>query len=718
MSDGAQRLPRWLALTYRRLSTRELVRVTLLVLIPLGCVHLVGKAMLDNATNVTLDFGLRRAEARAAGVEEWLARSLDGVNLSLDLLQKRQFLLDSANPAALAIEDTLNEIARQGRFDVTAAFAIGPDWVSRWSTALQDHALDLQKSRHNMATGVAARPLDDNQIYVSDTFIGRFSNKPVVAFSRRIKHLDGSDAGIASVSIDPHEMTQHLIQMLPPDGETVGIWHEGGEMIVQTMSSPTDMVHLPKPSTPIVMAMAGRKAASLRMTSEGPLPSDVLIAARRMPGYDLVIGATVRASVVTGWIDNQRWLIWLADAAAGVLLVAGAVLEHLVRARRSVVRKLAKLTVHAEHAATVQAQVNQSIDALPAAIYRARYLFSGRVEIQFISRAFERLTGWDIGYLMGRPGGMFDICQPPKSEDEIRALARRLCDEGALVRDRQFRRRDGSVRWVRISDQIISSDEEGVVVAGLITDVDIERAAVISARTAARLAALGEMASGLAHEMSQPLATMSLTAENAIVALQRERTASAIEKLRRIPAMAARAKVIIDHLRLFSRHQEVRPEPVAIADVVHGALLLTDAALQNANVRVVIDLPQDLPRALAGQVLVEQVMLNLIINARDAMETMPASERRLHISAFRQDEFIKVSVRDTGTGIADDVLPQLFEPFFTTKPPGVGTGLGLSICHGIITSFGGKISACNHESGAVFSVLLPIDRRRPASEFP
>ncbi|MDR3524216.1 MAG: ATP-binding protein [Acetobacteraceae bacterium] len=705
----------WIVSTYQRLAARGVARAIPLLLISLGFVHFVGKTMLDTATDASIEFGLRRAEARAAGVEEWLSRSLDGVTLALDLLQKRQFLIDSGNAASSGIEDTLDNLVQQGRFDVTSALIIDPDWMVRWSTAAPHREMDMRSHSHEMVAGVATQPLDDQEIYVSDTFVSHLTHKSVVAFSRRIRHLDGSDAGIASVSIDPSGLTRHLIQMLPASGETVGVWHEGGELILQTMWQKPGMLHPARPSSPIVKAMVGKSEASLRMTTEGPMHSDVLIAARRLPGFDLIIGATVSASTVTGWIDNQRWLVWLADSLTVVLMLVGMTFQHLVQARRAAMRTLAELTANAERAAAVQLQVNQSIDALPAAIYRARYRFSGRVEIEFISSAFERLTGWDITSLMGRPGGMFDICQPPKSEDEIRALAHRLLLEGTLVRDRQIRRRDGSIRWVRISDQVISSDQDGVVVAGLITDVDIERAAVISARTAARLAALGEMASGLAHEMSQPLATMSLTAENAIAALQRERTASAIEKLRRIPAMAARAKVIIDHLRLFSRHQEVRPEPVALHDVVHGALLLTDSALQTANIQVVIDLPDNLPHVLAGQVLIEQVILNLIINARDAMETTPSAARKLHISAEHRDEFVEMSVRDTGTGIADAVLPQLFEPFFTTKPPGVGTGLGLSICHGIISSFGGRISGHNHDGGAVFSILLPIDRRRPMS---
>ncbi len=249
---------------------------------------------------------------------------------------------------------------------------------------------------------------------------------------------------------------------------------------------------------------------------------------------------------------------------------------------------------------------------------------------------------------------------------------------------------------------------------GLITDVDVERAAIIGARTAARLAVLGEMATGLAHEMSQPLTAMSIMAENAIAAIRNDRLGAAVQKMERIPAMVERTKVIIDHLRLFGRRQDQHPVPAAAADAIEGALVLAETEIRKAGIKVELNMPSGLPAVLAGQVLLEQVLLNLIFNARDAMAQTDMTSRVLTIAAERRDETVAISVSDTGDGIPDHVLPQLFEPFFTTKPPGLGTGLGLSICHGIITSFGGTICAGNHGHGARFVITLPVDRRRSA----
>ena len=682
-------------------------------------VHLLVTAAMNHARLVSFDFGLRRAELRTAEVAEWLNRELQGVTLALDLMQRRQLLLDANDNQLGDVEATLDDLARRNRFDIVSAISIDPDWVSRWSTSHYGKPMDMRGKPHVMALNPNSLTPTYRQIYVSDLYIGQYSHRQVVTFSRRVRHADGSDAGIVSVSIDPTELTKHLAQLLPANGEGVGIWREGGSLILQSQW-PFALEQQPgKPLAALLEAMTGRDSVSLQVTTgqvttDDPEGRHVLMAARRLADCDLVVAAYVEAPVVAGWIDERAWLVWLADGATAALIVGVMVVGWLTQARRRTLQQLDAANHSAEHAIQVQRQINDVIDSVPGAIYRARYLYSGQVTFQMISHGFERLSGWSGASLLLRPGGLFELCVPPKSEEEIRALARTLQEERFLVRDRQLQRSDGSVRWVRISDNVVGSDREGVDVVGLITDVDVERAAIIGARTAARLAVLGEMATGLAHEMSQPLTAMSIMAENAIAAIRNDRLGAAVQKMERIPAMVERTKVIIDHLRLFGRRQDQHPVPAAAADAIEGALVLAETEIRKAGIKVELNMPSGLPAVLAGQVLLEQVLLNLIFNARDAMAQTDMTSRVLTIAAERRDETVAISVSDTGDGIPDHVLPQLFEPFFTTKPPGLGTGLGLSICHGIITSFGGTICAGNHGHGARFVITLPVDRRRSA----
>ncbi|HEY0420183.1 MAG TPA: ATP-binding protein, partial [Acetobacteraceae bacterium] len=164
--------------------------------------------------------------------------------------------------------------------------------------------------------------------------------------------------------------------------------------------------------------------------------------------------------------------------------------------------------------------------------------------------------------------------------------------------------------------------------------------------------------------------------------------------------LAQRAKAIIDHLRAFGRTDPGSLEPISVAEAVAGATMLAGAALREAEITVTLDLPAGLPPVQGKLLLLEQVLINLLLNARDALLEGPSAVRRITISAAvvvdkAAGERVALTVADSGPGIPAAALPRLFEPFFTTKPTGQGTGLGLSLCHGIMRSLGGAISAAS-----------------------
>jgi C4-dicarboxylate-specific signal transduction histidine kinase len=165
-----------------------------------------------------------------------------------------------------------------------------------------------------------------------------------------------------------------------------------------------------------------------------------------------------------------------------------------------------------------------------------------------------------------------------------------------------------------------------------------------------------------------------------------------------------RAGEIIRHLRGYGHAGGGEVGPVDIGKAVDGALVLAGRPLAEASVVVEMDLPGDLPKVRGRLIQVEQVLLNLMINARDAMKAVPAESRRLRIFAAMEDEEVVIHVADSGPGVAPEAIGWLFEPFFTTKAVGEGTGLGLSLCRSMMEGFGGAISVRNAEVGAVFSL--------------
>lgn len=224
---------------------------------------------------------------------------------------------------------------------------------------------------------------------------------------------------------------------------------------------------------------------------------------------------------------------------------------------------------------------------------------------------------------------------------------------------------------------------------------------------AGKLAALGQMSAALSHEFNQPLAAVKAYAENAGTFLERGRTDDARENIRLIAAMADRMASISKHLRNFARRPQDKTGPVPIRAVIEDAHELMRPRLDAANAVLNLDAPKQDIWVIGGRVRLQQVIVNLLGNALDAMEHLPQPQITLGLTQLGGR--CHVTCRDTGPGLSADALAQAFDPFFTTKPPGKGLGLGLSISYNIVSDFNGRLTAANHpDGGALFCLELDI----------
>ena len=223
---------------------------------------------------------------------------------------------------------------------------------------------------------------------------------------------------------------------------------------------------------------------------------------------------------------------------------------------------------------------------------------------------------------------------------------------------------------------------------------------------AGKLSALGQMAAGISHELNQPLAAIQSFSENAQVFLARKQPEKAAGNLGRIADLTTRMARIIKNLRAFSKKEGEALGNVALGKVVDDAIEIAAARLRSEGVSLVWHRPEAEIIAQGGAVRLQQVVLNLISNAIDAMEG--AAGKRIEISVQEGASEAQIMLRDTGPGL--EAPEKIFEPFYTTKSTGNGDGmgLGLSISYGIVQSFDGAIKGENHpEGGAVFIVTLP-----------
>jgi signal transduction histidine kinase len=228
-------------------------------------------------------------------------------------------------------------------------------------------------------------------------------------------------------------------------------------------------------------------------------------------------------------------------------------------------------------------------------------------------------------------------------------------------------------------------------------------------RHAAKLSTLGELATATAHEINQPLNVIRLAADNARARIADKRaTTEYLEgKLARISEQTERAAAIIDHMRQFGRKPLDKVEVFDLAAAVRSTGEFFSETARLRGVRLVFDLEEHL--LLYGRrSLTEQVVANLLSNAMSALKEKGINDGAISVRGWKRDSWVVLEVRDNAGGIPPEVLPHIFEPFFTTKASGEGTGLGLSISYGIISDMGGTISAENCDTGAVFTIELPL----------
>jgi histidine kinase len=235
---------------------------------------------------------------------------------------------------------------------------------------------------------------------------------------------------------------------------------------------------------------------------------------------------------------------------------------------------------------------------------------------------------------------------------------------------------------------------------------------------ASKMATLGEMATGVAHELNQPLSVIKTASQFFMKKIRKKEKIEddiLFSMTEEIDAYVDRATKIINHMRQFGRKSDTTLEKVQVNEVLKKALEILGQQLKVRGIEVIWNLEQDLPLVMADSDRLEQVFINLLINARDAIDERWQSQphqkgdKKITLKTKSGPREITVEISDTGAGIPDPILERIFEPFFTTKKVGQGTGLGLSISYGIIKDCKGSIQAVSRkDEGAGFIIKFPV----------
>jgi len=521
----------------------------------------------------------------------------------------------------------------------------------------------------------------------------------VIPTSIRIPAPGGGFGGIIVVALEIRSLAKALAGLAHRPGEVAAILRAEGEVLVR--SQDTESLLGRRLVTPRTLA-ALEDAPSTTLRSLNPLTGvEVMIAVRTVPGGKMLTLGSVELG--PGLAAAARVRLWARIAA----LVAWAGMMALVAASFAILRARAD---RREFAAQQQgrAEIERLLAGLPAVVFLREVGPDGIARHVYRNGDGATVSGWPVEALpKGKPWAEF-----ADPEADFDRLYQRTLAEGRAVLDWRMRQPDGSWAWMRTTARLLEKRPDGHgSVVGYIVNITAERAAEARAREASRLASLGEMGQGLAHELRQPLTAISLAVGVAVMAAKRGDMDRVLQRLDRILDQVKRGSAIIDYLRQFARGGEEADAvvPVNLAQALEGALTLAGGALAEAGVEVLVTLGPPPPVVLGHAVPIEQVLVNLLFNARDSLEALPpGTPRRVEVTAVVEDGIARLAITDTGGGIPPAVMGRVFEPFVTTKGPDRGAGLGLSICHGLMRSMGGGITAENTAAGARFTLSLPV----------
>lgn len=408
----------------------------------------------------------------------------------------------------------------------------------------------------------------------------------------------------------------------------------------------------------------------------------------------------VRPDGAVRWVRDQTFPI--RDAAGRVLRVAG-IAEDITERKRA-----------AETLRDSEDRLRRITDAIPHLVWSARPDgYTDYYNHQFLThldKTMAEMEGWKwIGTLH------------PDDALKARAAWSEATRSGNSY-EIEFRIRrgtDGSYRW-HLSRGLPLRDDQGRIVRWFGTCTDIEdhkRAEELSRKQQVELAHLsrvssvGEMASSLAHELNQPL-TAILGYAGVCLDAASATTASAdlaglAAHLQEVCSETKRAAEILRRMRTYVRKQPGHRRAIKINPIVRAAVTLIEPELRRAGISTKLEFAEEPPAVDADPIQIEQILINLLQNAVDAMAAVSPSRRDLLVRTARTAAgWVGISVADTGRAVAPDLLGRIFESFFTTKPDGIG--LGLAICRSIVESHGGQISAVrNPDCGMTFEFVLP-----------
>ena len=538
---------------------------------------------------------------------------------------------------------------------------------------------------------------DTNRLLISEPVLGRVSGRWAITLTRRINKADGSFGGIAAISIEPRYLTQlfettqlgslDVMSLVLTNGITLAR-RKGEEITFGTDISGAQLMTEQRQRPNGTFVGPGGIDGRLR-----------IFAYRTMRDYPVITTVGTLESDALGAV-RQRRSVYFGVAVILTLLVATGVIGSV---------QLLARNERASHKLREQASLlDKAQDAILVTDLERR--------LTFWNKSAERLYGWTGDEVLGKV--VTELFYPNGDAREVQQAYEDVVAHGEWTGELQPHTNSGrkvmiESRWTLVRD----GAGEPRSILSINTDVTDRRQLEQQFYRAQRLESIGTLAGGIAHDLNNVLAPVIMG-----VGLLRDhvKDEDGLDIIDTISASAHRGAEMVAQVLSFARGQEGRRVEIPPADLIGDVVRIARDTLPK-HIEIVTDVSDDLPPIFGDSTQCHQVLINLCVNARDAMPnggTLTLSAEAVtftpNVGKSRPPDvadgtYVVIHVEDTGSGMTPQVIDKIFDPFFTTKEAGKGTGLGLSTSLTIVRSHGGHISVESEpESGSRFNVYLPV----------
>lgn len=550
-------------------------------------------------------------------------------------------------------------------------------------------------------------------ISLSATAIGRASGKPRFYVSRKVVSATGDLLGVVAVGLEAEFFADFYKRVALGSDSWLAFFRRDGTLLATSLPDQPLGERLDK-TLPYRMIEAGQSGKAV--LTKGPFPYHAGSSPTRIVVASNVENLPAYVTVVVGesfflapWRDRNLLIFIIATMLTVLTVVAGVGILRLIERSAAAAREASQRQVLA-------AIVDTPL-ALTAVVDRTG-------KIIHANPSFRRLLGAggdeDVANALFNPalGGVEPLLSFIKGGTTLAEVDIQLVRAGDQPRRLRF----------SLSRQPLPDSGESIIMVG--HDETLRHQAERAIAVSGKLVTLGEITTGIAHELSQPLNVIRMAAQNAQaeanpepqlapadgedpeppmpVMSDQEFRAFAVTKLNRIVAQVDRAAAIISRMRIFSRSTREGPQSFDLRDACHAAVARVAPSYRSAEIVLKENLGEE-PLFVAGHPpLMEQVLISILANARDALADTLEKTKTVELSAGRgADGRIWVRIADNGPGVPDNDRDRIFEPFFTTKPEGQGAGLGLAVSYGTVRDAGGTLTLKPGRPGATFEIDLP-----------